>query len=95
MIKKFHLYIAIGIIAIGLSIKCFSCGKLDYEMEHWYGGNNAITDTAKATAVISKNTKEIASIVHFGFGSVLLVSGLGFLATGLITPIEKKNKKDK
>lgn len=92
MIKKFHLYIAIGIIAIALSIRCFSYKGLDYQYKGSYYGYNAVTDIAKATAITSKNTKELASIIKFGFGSVLLVSGLGFLAIGFITPIEERKK---
>lgn len=92
MIKKFHLYIVIGVIAIALSIRCFSYKGLDYQYTGNYYGHNAVTDTAKATAITSKNTKELASIIKFGFGSVLLVTGLSFLVTGIVTPIEEKKK---
>lgn len=91
---KFYIYIAIGVIAIGLSIRCFTYKSLNYQYEAYYYGHNAVTDIAKATAITSKNTKEIASIVQFSFGSILLVSGLGFIAIGLTSPLPKKDQED-
>lgn len=91
MAKNFRtiLLCAIGIISIALSIKCFSIKDLDYESESAYGGD-AYTGIQNAAATTSKNVKELASIVQFGFGSLLLVNGLTLLAFGLTTPIQKK-----
>ena len=64
MIKKFHIYCAIGIIALILSVKCACCDKL-------------------------------ADIVYVGFVSILLISGLTFIAIAITTPIDKKKNKEK
>lgn len=75
----------IGIIAIGLSIKCYTIEELDYEPRCSYGGD-AYTGIQNAAAHTSKNVKEVAAIIQFGFGSVLLVMGLTLLGFGLTTP---------
>ena len=62
----------IGIVAIGLSIKCYTIDEMDYESRSMYGGD-AYTGIQNAAAATSKNVKELAEIVQFGFGSVLLV----------------------
>ena len=38
-----------------------------------------------------RNVKELASIVQFGFGSVLLVMGLSLVGVGLTTPMGARN----
>ena len=75
----------IGIIAIGLSIKCYTIDELDYEPRSSYGGD-AYTGIQNAAARTSKNVKELAATVQFGFGSVLLVMGLTLVGFGLTTP---------
>ena len=55
-----------------------------------YGGD-AFTGIQNAGAQTSENVMELAKIVQFGFGSVLLVAGLGFLGVGLTTPMTKKS----
>ena len=50
-----------------------------------YGGD-AYTGIQNAAATTSKNVKELAGIVQFGFGSILLVMGLGLVGLGLTTP---------
>lgn len=87
------ILIIIGVISIGLSIKCFSFKELDYEPKSMYGGD-AFTGIQNAGAQTSENVKELANIVKFGFGSVLLVTGLGFLGVGLTTPVTKRVSED-
>ena len=77
------VFIVIGIIAIGLAIGCYSIDDLHYESINIYGGD-AFTGIQNAAAVTSRNVKELASIVQFGFGSVLLVMGLTLVGVGLI-----------
>jgi hypothetical protein len=87
MAQKFRsiILIVVGVIALGLSIKCFSFEDLDYATKSMYGGD-AYTGIQNAAASTSKNVKELAGIVQFGFGSILLVMGLGFVGLGLTTP---------
>ncbi|MBR4553043.1 MAG: hypothetical protein IKO20_04925 [Bacteroidaceae bacterium] len=88
MVQKLRsiVLIVIGIIAIGLSIKCFTIDDLDWAAKSMYGGD-AYTGIQNAAAVTSRNVMELASIVQFGFGSILLVMGLGFVGLGLTTPM--------
>ena len=85
--QKFRsiILIVVGVIALGLSIKCFSFEDLDYATKSMYGGD-AYTGIQNAAASTSKNVKELAGIVQFGFGSILLEMGLGFVGLGLTTP---------
>ncbi len=88
MAQKFRaiVLIVIGVIAIGLSIKCFTIDELDYETRSMYGGD-AYTGIQNAAAMTSRNVKELAEIVKFGFGSVLFVMGLTLVGFGLTTPM--------
>ena len=92
MVQKLRstVLIVIGIIAIGLSIKCYTIDDLDYESRSMHGGD-AFTGIHNAAAMTSRNVKELASIVQFGFGSVLLVMGLSLLGVGLTTPMGARN----
>lgn len=87
------ILIIIGVVSIGLSIKCFSFKELYYEPKSMYGGD-AFTGIQNAGAQTSENVKDLANIVKFGFGSVLLVAGLGFLGVGLTTPMAKRVSED-
>lgn len=86
------IFIVIGVISIGLSIRCFSFKEMDYERASMYGGD-AFTGIQNAGAQTSENVKDLAKIVQFGFGSVLLVAGLGFLGIGLTTPMTGKQSE--
>ena len=88
MVQKLRsiVLIVIGVIAIGLSIKCYSIDDLDYESKSMYGGD-AYTGIQNAAAMTSRNVKELASIVQFGFGSVLLVMGFTLVGVGMTTPM--------
>lgn len=85
--------IVIGVISIILSIKCFSFEEMDYSLQSIYGGD-AFTGIQNASAQTSKNVRELGKITQFGFGSVLLVAGLGFLGIGLTTPIARRKATD-
>lgn len=95
MAKQIRTFLlcGVGIISIILSIKCFSFDKLDSESRSMYGGD-AYTGIQNAAATTSKNVSELASIVQFGFGSLLLINGLTLLAFGLTSPIGKKVKEN-
>lgn len=88
MVQKLRsiVLIVIGVIAIGLSIKCYTINDLSYESRSMYGGD-AFTGIQNAAAVTSKNVKELAGIVQFGFGSILLVMGLTLVGVGMTTPM--------
>ena len=87
MVQKLRsrVFIVIGIIAIILSFKCYMIDDLDYQPRSTYGGD-AYTGIQNAAAMTSKNVKELASIVQFGFGSVLLVMGMTLVGVGMTTP---------
>lgn len=87
------ILIVIGVISIGLSIRCFSFKELSSQPKSVYGGD-AFTGIQNAGAQTSENVMELAKIVQFGFGSVLLVAGLGFLGVGLTTPMTRKSDED-
>lgn len=93
MVQKLRsiVLIVIGVIAIGLSIKCYTIDDLDYESRSMYGGD-AFTGIQNAAATTSRNVKELASIVQFGFGSVLLVMGFTLVGVGMTTPIGARQK---
>lgn len=61
--------------------------------DDWYRDDD-YTSIQNAAATTSKNVSELASIVQFGFGSLLLINGLTLLAFGLTAPIEKKVKEN-
>lgn len=88
MVQKLRsiVLILVGIIAIGLSIKCYTIDDLDWEPRSTYGGD-AYTGIQNAAAMTSRNVKELASIVQYGFGSVLLVMGFTLVGVGLTTPM--------
>ena len=93
MAKQIRTFLlcGVGIISIILSIKCFSFDKLDSESRSMYGGD-AYTGIQNAAATTSKNVSELASIVQFGFGSLLLINGLTLLAFG--KKVKENNGED-
>ncbi len=96
MVQKLRsiVLMVIGIVAIGLSIKCYTIDEMDYESRSMYGGD-AYTGIQNAAAATSKNVKELAEIVQFGFGSVLLVMGLTLVGVSLTTPMGSQKEKNK
>lgn len=90
------VFIVIGVVSLGLSIGCYTIEDLDYESRSIYGGD-AFTGIQNAAAVTSRNIKELARIVQFGFGSVLLVMGITFVGVGvtaLISVCEEDSELD-
>ncbi len=94
MVQKLRsiVLMVIGIVAIGLSIKCYSIDEMNYESKSMYGGD-AFTGIQNAAAATSKNVKELSEIVQFGFGSILLVMGLTLVGVGLTTPLGSQIEK--
>ena len=88
-----EVFIFIGLISVVLSIVCFVYGDLKFEQRSMYGGD-AFTGIQNAAAVTSENVMILAKIVKIGFGSVLLVAGLGFLGFGLTEPMKKEADED-
>ena len=84
--------IVVGVVSLGLSIKCFTTDDLGYESRSMYGGD-AFTGIQNAAATTSKNVKDLAEIVQFGFGSILLVMGLTLVGFGLTTPMGATQEK--
>ena len=76
----------VGVVSIVFAILCFTRDDLSYEFPNYYGGD-AFTGIQHAAARTSRNVSELAKIVQFGFGSILLVMGLGFIGVGLTTPM--------
>ncbi len=95
MVNKIRtiIFIVIGIISIGLSIRCYSYKAMEFTEKSMYGGD-AFTGIQNAGAQTSENVSGLACIVQFGFGSVLLVAGLGFLGVGLTSPLGKKQDEE-
>jgi len=95
MVQKIRSYafIVIGIVALFLSFKCYTMDDLKFETRSMYGGD-AFTGIQNAAAVTSENVKDLAAIVQFGFGSVLLVMGLAFVGIGLTSPIGSLTEKN-
>lgn len=95
MNKKILNYckIAIGLIAIILSIVCFTMDVGYGESDKSYGGD-AYTGIQNAAAQTARNVKAETEIVRFGFGSLLLVSGLYIVCIGTENIIgERKETK--
>ena len=72
----------VGVISIGLAIKSYSTKESRYEYNSAYGGD-AFTGIQNAAARTSKNVSELKESVDFGFGSVLLITGLSLLVFGV------------
>lgn len=64
-----------AILSIVLSIICFNMYTGNGENNHTYGGD-AYTGIQNAAAQTANNVRDLAEIVSFGFGSVLLVAGI-------------------
>ena len=83
----------IGAIAIGLSIGSYSIKTSDYESYEIYGGD-AYTGIQNAAARTSQNVADLKNCVKFGFGSVLLVTGLSLLAFGATSFNSEKQEEN-
>ena len=83
----------VGVISIGLSITSYSTKKSLYEFDRSYGGD-AYTGIQNAAATTSRNVAELKDCVKFGFGSVLLITGLSLLAFG-VTSFGSEKQEEK
>lgn len=82
MKKKAALLIIIGILAIALSIVSFCMDAGYYAVYEQYGGD-AYTGMQNASACTALNVRRLCEVVKFGFGSILLVSGLTLIVSGI------------
>ena len=82
MKKKSVLLIIIGILAIALSIVSF-CMDAGYDISYQQYGGDAYTGMQNATARTANNVDYLCKVVKFGFGSILLVSGLTLIVAGI------------
>ena len=81
MTKRSPFMIVVGILAIILAIVCFSKDVGNTSLGYSYGGD-AYTGIQNAAAQTANNVLYLTRIVRFGFSSVLLVLGLGMVASG-------------
>lgn len=98
-LKKICFYF-IGLICIGLSIRCFTFPKSLNGCKKLYGANeyeavyhpNAYTGIQNAVVDAADNISELKEFEKFGFGSAFLVTGLILLGSQLPKEIsEEKN----
>ena len=82
MKKKAALLIIIGILAIALSIVSF-CMDAGYDISYQQYGGDAYTGMQNASARTANNVVYLCKVVKFGFGSILLVSGLTLIVAGI------------
>lgn len=70
----------VGIICIGISIRCFTYETSRHVQLNDYGeyswDENAYEGIQHATAITAGNVSELKEFEKFGFGSVFLVTGL-------------------
>ena len=76
------LLVIVGIISIGLSVSCFQKETGSRESRSVYGGD-AFTGIQNAGARTASNVKDLAEIVKYGFGSILLVGGLSLIVLAI------------
>jgi len=85
------ILLLIGILSIVLSYKCYTYSDLSGVASAVYGGD-AFTGIQNAAATTAKNVAELAKVVQFGFGSILLVNGLAFIGVALTMPLTGAKK---
>ena len=85
------LFAVIGCISIILSIVCFTKDTGDSIWRESYGGD-AFTGIQNAGAKTGNNVLELAEITRFGFGSILLISGMVLISLAIPCDEKKKNK---
>ena len=81
----------VGIIAIVLSIVCYSMNAGHSESNEYYGGD-AYTGIQHAAAQTARNLLATNKILKMAFGSTLLVSGLTMIGMGISSAVEKEKK---
>lgn len=98
-LKKIY-FCLVGVICIGLSIRCFTFPKSLNEGKKLYGANeyeavvhpNAYTGIQNAIVDTADNVSELKEFEKFGFGSALLVTGLILLGGQLPKEIPEEKK---
>ena len=83
------LFATIGAISVVLSIVCFS-KDIGHESNYSYYGGDAFTGIQQAGAQTSNNVYDLTRIVRYGFGSILLISGLTLITMSI--PCDEKKK---
>lgn len=78
----------LGGISVILSIICFCLYDGGYESSYTYGGD-AYTGIQNASAQAANNLINLADIVKFGFGSVLLIGGLYLILSSVFQLLSK------
>ena len=91
MTKRAPFLIVVGILAVILAIVCFSMDVGNTSLAYSYGGD-AYTGIQNAAAQTANNVLYLAKIARFGFSSVLLVLGLGMIATGSRASVDNADK---
>lgn len=76
------LGLVMGVITIILAFTAFDMNTGYYEVSETYGGD-AYTGIQNAAATTANNVQDLAEIMAFGFGSVLLVSGVAMILGSL------------
>lgn len=96
---KTIFFVLVGLLSMALSICCFNLEVGDKVSMQYFGGD-AYTGMQQASAHAANNILLLAKIVKIGFGSLLLILGLGMIALGLTfyrkTPeyVEHKTSED-
>lgn len=83
----------VGVISIGLSIASYSIETSYFETYEIYGGD-AFTGIQHAAATTSRNVADLKDCVKFGFGSLLLITGLSLLAFGATSFSSEKQEEN-
>ena len=91
MTKRSSFMIVVGILAIILAIVCFSMDVGNTSLGYSYGGD-AYTGIQNASAQTANNIFYLTRIARFGFSSILLVLGLGMIATGSRASVDNADK---
>ena len=77
------LLILTGILSIILSMFCFIKTTRGFPSNEVYGGD-AYTGIQNAAASTSRNVHFTNEILSFGFGSILIVSGIALICHGIL-----------
>ncbi len=84
------LFAIIGSISVILSIVCF-CKDVGRESSYSFYGGDAFTGIQQAGAQTSNNVTDLAKVTRFGFGSILLISGMVLIS--LAVPCTEKTNQ--
>ncbi len=91
-IIKGALFCPIGLASTVLGIVCYCLYDGSYVSRLSYGGD-AYTGIQNAAAQTASNVEDLAIIAKFGFGSVLLITGLVLIVLGITSFIKEGGAK--